>query len=432
MSSLWTDTVLKPKFECLNGDTKTDVLIIGGGLAGILCAYTLEKENIDYILIEAKEICSGITKNTTAKITAEHGIIYDKIIKKYGVAAAKKYYTANSSAVLQYRDLCKKLRVDFDRKDAYVYSVNNRDQILKDMKAYRTIGANVKFTTDTPLPFAVAGAIRLEDQGQFHPLKFLYRLSENLNIKENTKLLGLSKNLAETDKGNINFKKAIIATHFPFLNKHGAYFLKMYQHRSYVIALENAADVSGMYVDADIKGLSFRNFDNLLLLGGGSHRTGKKGGSYDELISFAKEHYPKALIKYKFATQDCMTLDGMPYIGQYSNNTPNLFVATGFNKWGFTQALVAAEMLRDMIIGKANEYSKLFSPSRSILHPQLVLNGVETAVNLLTPTAPRCPHLGCALKYNRQEHSWDCPCHGSRFSENGSLIDGPATDDKKF
>ena len=223
-----------------------------------------------------------------------------------------------------------------------------------------------------------------------------------------------------------------MATHFPFLNKHGSYFLKLYQHRSYVLALKNAQGVDGMYVDADLKGLSFRNYGDLLLLGGGSHRTGKQGGGYAELITVADRYYPKATVQTRFATQDCMSLDGIPYIGQYSKNTPELLVATGYNKWGFTSAMAAAEMLCKQIQGETSQSSGIFSPSRRILQPQLAVNGIESAFNLLTPTVPRCPHMGCALKYNDQEHTWDCPCHGSRFTQDGKLIDNPATDDKRL
>ena len=169
-----------------------------------------------------------------------------------------------------------------------------------------------------------------------------------------------------------------------------------------------------------------------MLLGGGSHRTGKNGGSYLELEEFAKMYFPNAKIKYKWATQDCMTLDDIPYIGQYSPSTPDVFVATGFNKWGMTNAMVAADILCDLTQGKQNPYATVFSPSRSMLRPQLAVNVFDSVVGLLTPTAPRCPHLGCALKYNRAEHTWDCPCHGSRFTEKGELIDNPATDDKRL
>ena len=429
-NSVWTATTQKPQFESLNSDINTDVLIVGGGLTGILCAYMLKKSGIDYTLIEANKICSGITKNTTAKVTVQHGLIYEKIINKYGVSVAEKYYKANNNALNQYRKLCQEINCHFETKDAYVYSLNSIEKIKKEIRAYNSIGVKANFITDIPLPFKVAGAVKLKNQGQFNPLEFLYKLSQNLNIKENTKLINLTAQYAETNKGKICFKKVIIATHFPVLNKHGSYFLKMYQHRSYVIALDNAQDARGMYVDDNIKGLSFRNYNNLLLIGGGSHRTGKSGGNWAEIMAFAKKHYPNSKIKYKWATQDCMTLDGLPYIGNYSKNTPNLFVATGYNKWGFTSAMVAAEILCDLVGEKHNEYASVFSPSRSILHPQLAINGVETFLNIIPPTAPRCPHLGCALKYNKYEHTWDCPCHGSRFTKEGKLIDGPATDDK--
>ena len=187
--------------------------------------------------------------------------------------------------------------------------------------------------------------------------------------------------------------------------------------------------VGGMYVDEAAEGLSFRNAQGMLLLGGGSHRTGKQGGGWRELEAFAKRHYPRAHIRYRWAAQDCMTLDGVPYIGPYSARTENLYVATGFNKWGMTSAMAAAMLLTDMVQGKRPDDAPVFSPSRSMLRPQLALNALEAAASLLTPTAPRCPHMGCALKWNAQEHSWDCPCHGSRFTQEGGLIENPAMRD---
>ena len=209
------------------------------------------------------------------------------------------------------------------------------------------------------------------------------------------------------------------------------YFLKMYQHRSYVLALAGAQTVDGMYVDESDKGLSFRNFRDMLLLGGGGHRTGKQGGCWQELEQFAHKYYKGSRVVAKWATQDTMTLDSAAYIGRYSKNTPDVFVVTGFNKWGMTNAMVAADILCDLVQGKQNQYSDVFDPSRTFFHPQLVANVFESTIGLLTPTVPRCSHLGCALKYNKAEHSWDCSCHGSRFTETGELIDNPATADKK-
>ena len=206
----------------------------------------------------------------------------------------------------------------------------------------------------------------------------------------------------------------------------------MYQHRSYVLALKNAPLYSGMYVDEDKKGMSFREYNGNLLLGGGGHRTGKNGGGWNELLEFSKKYYPNSEEVCRWAAQDCITLDGISYIGQYSRLTPSLYVATGFNKWGMTSSMVSASILNDLIQGRENEYESLFSPSRSILHSQLLCNAFESVTGLLNPVTPRCTHLGCALKYNKHEHSWDCSCHGSRFSEKGEVINNPSNKDLKM
>lgn len=427
MNSVWNETSSKDKFGKLNKDIKTDVLIIGGGMAGVLCAYYLNQAGVSYTLVEANTIGGGITKNTTAKITSQHGLIYDKIIKKYGIEKAKQYLEINQAALETYRDLCKNIDCDFEEKDSYVYSIDNRQNIEAEIRALNKLGFNTEFAKDLPLPFEVAGAVRYPNQAQFNPLKFLYAISKGLNIYEHTKVRELAGTTAITDGGKICARKIIVTTHFPFINKHGGYFIKMYQHRSYVIALKNAPDVNGIYVDESKTGMSFRNYENLLFIGGGAHRTGKKGGNWEELLTFAKNHYPGAIEKYHWATQDCMTLDSIPYIGPYSKGTKGLYVATGFNKWGMTSSMVSAMILCDMVRGRKNEYQGLFLPSRSILHPQLAVNVFESTKGLLTPNLKRCPHLGCALKWNPYEHTWDCPCHGSRFTENGAVIDNPAT-----
>ncbi len=431
MNSLWIDGFEKTNFPQLKENIKTDVLIIGGGITGILCAYMLKNAGVDCVLVEAKSICSGITKNTTAKITLQHGLLYDKLIKQFGIEKAQLYLKANIDACLEYEKLCNAIDCDYEKKDSYVYSINDAYKIESEAEAYYKLNYRARFCEAYDLPFDVAGAVLIKNQAQFHPLKFLYQIAKGLPIYENTKVKELMPKRAITEKGEINCKKMIVATHFPMLNKHGSYFLKLYQHRSYVLALENAVDVCGMYVDENLKGLSFRNYKGLLLLGGGSHRTGKSGGNWKELEEFAKKYYPSAKIKYKWATQDCMSLDSVPYIGQYSKSTPDLFVATGFNKWGMTSSMVAAKLLTDLVNEKKNEYESVFSPSRSILRPQLAVNAFESIMGLITPTAPRCPHLGCALKYNKAEHSWDCSCHGSRFTIDGEVIDNPATDDIK-
>lgn len=431
MGSLWEQTWEKPNFPAQDGDLSTDVLIIGGGMAGILCAYRLHCAGVPYVLAEAETICGGITKNTTAKLTSQHGLIYDKLISRFGIQRAKQYLAANQAALQAYRTLCRDMDCGFEEKAAYVYALDDRRKLQREVNALEKLGVPAEFTDELPLPFPVAGAVKFPNQAQFHPLKFVSGLAKGLRVYEHTRVRELIGTTAVTNHGRIRAEKILVTTHFPFLNKHGSYFLKLYQHRSYVIALQGAPDVDGMYVDASRTGLSFRNCQNLLLLGGGGHRTGKKGGGWRELRDFARRHYPQAEEQYRWAAQDCMSLDGVPYIGPYSASTPDLYVAAGFNKWGMTSSMVSAMLLSDLVQGKNSPYGEVFSPSRSILRPQLAVNGFEAVVNLLTPTARRCPHLGCALKWNPVEHTWDCPCHGSRFTEDGKRLDGPATGDLK-
>ncbi|MBR7185227.1 MAG: FAD-dependent oxidoreductase [Clostridia bacterium] len=430
MNSIWAETDKRMRFSPLAENRSTDVLIIGGGIAGILAAYRLKAAGVDCVLAEAKDICSGITQNTTAKISLGHSLIYDKLIRRWGEDKARLYADAQIRAGRAYARLCRSIDCDYETADSYVYAHHDREKIEKEITAMHRLGIPAEFSNAEALPFKVAGAVRVKEQAQFHPLRFLYTIAEDLPIYEHTKVVELKPHKAITGHGEITWKKLIVATHFPILNRHGGYFLKLYQHRSYVLALRGAPKVDGMYVDESDTGLSLRTYGDLLLLGGGGHRTGKPGGCWQELEAYAAKYAPGAQIVGKWATQDCMTLDGIPYIGQYAGAVPDIFVATGFNKWGMTNAMAAAEILCDLVRGKPHPAAAVFAPSRSILHPQLAVNALETAVGLLTPTTPRCPHLGCALKYNRAEHSWDCPCHGSRFTEQGELMDNPATDDK--
>ncbi len=431
MESLWRKDVEMPEFPVLEGDVKTDVLIIGGGMAGLLTAYFLHERGVEYILVEKNKICSGTTQNTTAKITSQHGLIYHKILKYYGVEKAAMYYRANEEAVAEYKRLCNGIDCDFEIKDNFVYSVSDRAILEQEMSALSKIGCKADLLDSLPLPINTVGAVSFSSQAQFHPLKFLSAIAKNLNIFEHTFIREMKGNTAVTDKADIRAKNVIVATHFPFINKHGLYSLKLYQHRSYVLALENAQQAGGMYVDESKTGLSFRDYGDLLLLGGGGHRTGKDGGNWTELRKFAAKHYQSSSEIAHWAAQDCMSLDSVPYIGSYSANTCRLFAASGFNKWGMTGAMVAARLLCDCVADNKSDYAELFAPDRNMFTLQLFVNAVESAVGFVGFTGKRCPHLGCSLKWNRAEHSWDCPCHGSRFDEKGTVLDNPANGNLK-
>ena len=431
MDSIWNIDVKMPQFPQLDTDLRTDVLVIGGGLAGLLCAWNLTQAGVDCALIEQNRIMGGVSGRTTAKLTSQHGLIYAKLLKKFGADGARLYWQANRDAVETLCALAEKADCDFTREDHYLYSTGGLQKLEAEMSAYAQLGIPAHWETSLPLPFPVTGALCFPDQAQFHPLKLAAHIAKGLQIYENTKALSFIGNRVQTSKGVVTAEKIIVATHFPLLNKHGSYFLKLYQQRSYVIALENAPQVNGMYLDCAQNGLSIRKAGQWLLLGGGGHRTGKQGLGWQLPEAAAKTFYPQANIVARWATQDCMSLDGMPYIGNYSKATPTLYTATGFQKWGMSSSMMAATILTDLIRGKETPYTSFFSPSRSIVHKQLLCNCLETSVNLLRPTKPRCPHLGCALHWNQAEHSWDCSCHGSRFDENGRVLNNPATDDMK-
>ncbi len=429
--SIWSDTVKLPAYDNLKKDISTDVLIIGGGLCGILCAYFLQKAGVECVIVEANKIASGITNNTTAKITSQHGLIYSNLIKKIGLYNAQLYLAAHQSALYEYEKLCQNIDCDFTKQSSYIYSVDNRIKIENEINALSQIGFKSYFEDNIEIPIKIDGAIRFENQAQFNPLKFISELAKNLNIYENTFVKEIVSGKAITDDKTIRANSIIVATHFPFINKHGNYFLKLYQERSYVSAFKNAPSLNGMYLDESKNGFSFRSYNDMLLISAGNHRTGKNSLAWKPINEFANIHYPKAILEYQWATQDCMSLDNIAYIGRYSKNTQNLYVATGFNKWGITSSMLSAMILKDMILGVENEFKNIFTPQRSILKPQLVVNAFETACNFLIPTKKRCPHLGCSLKWNKNEHTWDCPCHGSRFENSGKLINNPATKDLK-
>lgn len=472
MKSIWDESCKFDKREELKGDIKTDILIVGAGITGILIGYFLKQNGREVVLIDKSEIASGNTRNTTAKITSQHDLIYDTLIKEFGEEKAKQYADANELAIRKYKEIIEERKIDCDFKEvpAYIYSLNEVDKIIKEVEAAKKLGIDAEFIEKVDIPLDIKGAIKFNNQGQFNPLKFLKDISKELVIYENTRAIKIEENLVSTDKGNIEANHIVIATHYPIMNAPGYYFMKMHQERSYVIALENVESIKGMYIDYEKQGYSFRSYKGLLLLGGISQRTGENenGGSYDELRKFAKEIYPNSKEKYHWSAQDCITIDGIPYIGRYSNSTPNIYVATGFNKWGMTSAMVSAMIISDFILGNENKFSEIFSPKRfdlSLSINNIANDLVETAKNFIAQkisipsseiehiknghagiveyngqkvgvykdkqgkefiVSTKCVHLGCELHWNADELTWDCPCHGSRFDYRGNLIDSPA------
>lgn len=443
MDSIWTKTTEIPAREPLKGNLEADTIVIGGGIAGILIAYLLQEKGVKVAVLEANHIGSGQTKNTTAKITLQHGLIYHKLIKEIGIEGAKLYAEANRQAISLYRSIINEKNIDCEYREcaSYLYSLIETDALKQEEEAAKSIGICAELTNKTELPFEVKSALKFYDQAVFHPLMFLKAISEKLTIYEYTKVLTVERtdegNKIVTNQGEVLAQKVIFATHYPFINVPGYYFVRMHQERSYVIALKNTKQMDNIYYGIDAEGLSFRKSGEYLLLGGYRHRTGENegGGSYQKLRKAADDMFPESREFTNFSAQDCIPLDGIPYIGHYAESTPDWFVATGFKKWGMTNAMVSAMIISDLITKGSSPYEEVYSPQRFHLQASaanLIEEGVCSVKGLskgIFSATPRCPHMGCNLEWNPDELSWDCPCHGSRFTSDGKLIDNPAQED---
>jgi glycine/D-amino acid oxidase-like deaminating enzyme/nitrite reductase/ring-hydroxylating ferredoxin subunit len=470
----------------LKGEISTEVAVIGGGLAGVLIAYLLQQRGVPVVILECRKAGGGITKNTTAKITSQHSLVYKKLLSYKGEQKAWEYAMANQLAIEKYQEIIKELQIDCDYEvlPNYIYTLDDEQKIRQEVDAALKLGLPASFTRETTLPFKVKAAIKFDNQAQFHPLKFLDRIAATLKIYENTRVTQINKNgliMTESEhnssfKGSVRAKKVVVATHYPFINVPGYYFIRLHQERSYLSALEGCGkakdNLDGMYLDENQNGFTFRKYKDYLILGGGYHRTGQYQpiNSYGRIENAARKWYPNASIKYTWSAQDCMTPDAIPYIGRYSVRTPNIYVATGFNKWGMTSSMVSAMIISDMITGKENEYRQVFTPRRLMLSGSRVFlkDAAIITVSLLAEhlkiphdklkniekgkagvvrhdgqrvgvyrdnddkyyfVTTKCPHLGCKLEWNQNEMTWDCPCHGSRFDYHGKMIDNPAMRD---
>ena len=437
MDSLWRYQTHDIESKRIQPGFHRDVIVIGAGMAGLLTAYYLQKNGLKVLVLEAETIASGQTERTTAKITIQHDLKYNKLINTVGIKKAQMYASANEKAIEEYERLIKsnKIDCDFERVPAYLYTTEDNKHMINETKAAVRLGIDAFYTKETELPFAVKGAVCFRNQAQFSPLKFVKSLTKEVEVLEHVRVKKIKGKNIITDNGIFKADKIVVATHYPIINFPGMYFLRQHQERSYVLVLKGCPKINGMYYGTDKNGLSMRQAGEYLLLGGGSHRTGwsRKGGSYCFLRREAEKYFPSAKEVGRFAAQDCMPHDGIPFIGRYSVFTPNLYVATGFQKWGMTTAMVAAMILCDEICGRKNPYRKVFSSQRVNMAASFTNFWVDAGVGILGllrgwlgEKERRCPHLGCRLEWNNEEQSYDCPCHGSRFRENGEVIDNPS------
>jgi iron-sulfur cluster-binding protein, Rieske family len=534
MNSYWINSEKnKEKYNKLEKNIETDICIIGGGITGISTAYYLTKENLKVTVLDMGKIGFQTTGNSTAKITSQHGLFYKYLKDSKGEDFARLYYDANEDAIKNIKKIVEKenIECDLECQSAYVLAANREEvQKVKDeVEVVRGFGGHAEYLEREDIdknllilnPLA---AIRFKNQAQFNSYKYtieLAKICKNLgaNIYENTKVVDVRDEkdyyYLETEDGyKIKAKYLVITTKYPIINIPGFYFMKMYQSTSYGISIPVKEKLfDGMYitstnpkvslrmakvdnniikdvVDGNIENYAKQDKENrkrvkekqnskkdneyVLIVVGADHKTGEKtdlSNSYKKLENIAKQIYPEGKVEDYWNTEDCITLDKIPYIGKYSSMWENAYVATGFNKWGITTSNIAANIITDMIIGRKNRYEDIFISTRvePVKNRQEVGNMLKETVSSLVlkkfelpeseqaslkneegkiieiegekvgaykdkegriyTIVPKCAHLGCELSWNNLDKTWDCPCHGSRYDYTGKMLYGPTVKD---
>ncbi|MDQ6750828.1 MAG: FAD-dependent oxidoreductase [Actinomycetota bacterium] len=485
--SLWTATAPATRLPRLERDLEVEVLVVGAGITGLLTAVALKRAGADVAVIEARQVGSGATGYTTAKLSSLHSLSYADLASSHGQERARLHGEANESGIAAIAALVDELAIecDFRRRDNYTYagSADELEKIEAEVEAAQAAGLPAEFASTVPLPFPVAGAVRFKDQAEFHPMRFLagvvdWCAANGVPVYGRTRATGIEQGSpcqVRTESATVRAENVVVATHMPFPDR-GLYFARMHPERSYsiAVALEGETPV-GMFISSDSPTRSIRahpvNGGELLLVGGEGHKVGQGGDTrarYERLEAYARERFPVTGVRYRWSTQDNIPVDGLPYIGRLWPFSDRIYTATGYKKWGLAQAAHAAELLRDCVLGHPNRWSEVYSPQR--LGPASSLKELATenanvawrfvgarvrrggsfvgeiragegrniskgaqqvAVSkdddgTTHALSARCTHLGCIVGWNPAERSWDCPCHGSRFGVDGQVLQGPA------
>jgi glycine/D-amino acid oxidase-like deaminating enzyme len=450
--SLWVSTAS----EELGGaplPARADVVAIGAGITGLTTARLVAAEGASVAVIDAGPVCAGVTGYTTAKVTALQRVTVSEIAKRHGREAAVVYAQANRAAVEEIARLVAsdEIDCDFERAPACTYTTSTSEVVSVEAEyhACDAAGLAVRMDSATELPFEARAAVWLDDQAQFHPRKYCLGLARAIttaggSVHELVRALrvkdGRREVIVTTDRGDIAADHVVVATHLPFLDR-GGFFARAHPYRSYAMAVRMRDQrPRGMYISAESPTRSVRSTaDGWTVLGGEGHKVGHDSDTrrrYDALEAWAREHFAFDDVSFRWSAQDYESVDGLPCIGPVLPTSHRVWVATGFRKWGMTNGTVAAVILRDRIAGRDNEWASTFDTSR--LAPRasartFVRENADVArryvADRVTKKGPTCTHLGCRLTWNTAEESWDCPCHGSRFTSDGALLQGPATKD---
>jgi glycine/D-amino acid oxidase-like deaminating enzyme/nitrite reductase/ring-hydroxylating ferredoxin subunit len=477
--SLWLAEPGKT-YPVLDGTATADVAVVGAGITGLTTALQLKRAGLRVAVVEADRVGHGASGNNTAKVSALQATVYSELTDRHGIAAATSYAVANRAGVETVAEIVEREGIDCDlrRRPAVTYAIDEseRASVAAEFAAAENAGLNV--ARESPdLPFPVYGGVRLDDQLSLHPVRYLRGLAaavegEGSRIFEQSRVRKVRAGRVHTDSGAVRAEHVVIATHAPLLDR-GGYFARMEAVRSYCVAarLRSGSPPEALAINAGDPVWSIASAGDLLIVGGQGHPTGERGvdaGRYAALEAFARRHWDVAEIAHRWSAQDLYAYDGLPMIGPYLPGSRNLYVATGYRKWGLATATAVAEMLTGAITGTDHPWASTFSPHRLSLRavPHLARLNTKVAVDLVgdrlrpgevsDPSAVppgearvlrdgleragvyrdedgtvhavslRCTHLGCLLRFNGAETSWDCPCHGSRFDVDGAVLEGPA------
>ena len=488
--SLWLADGISTDYPKLEKNENCDICVVGAGITGITTAFLLSDKH-DVVLIDRHAPLHLTTGNTTAKLTFQHSLNYYDMMERYGKREARLYYEAQVQGMQLVKMLVEDYNIDCDFKEvpAMVFAETEEkfDEIIRESVVYDKLGIQYELLTSLPYGIEGVGGIKVFNQFQLDPVKYLDALLQMMNgrvrIFQDTTASDISENTCGvyevSTKYNLNITcdKVVVATGYPFLDKSGSYFSKLTPYRSYLVAfpIDEMIDEDMMLISNSdpTYSIRFAHKDNqkYLLVGGGGHRVGEDRlsyASYREIIDYGKKHFDVVSPTFRWSSQDYVSLDNVPYIGQISDKYENVFVATGFKKWGMSNGSFAAILINDLVEGKSSIYSEVFSPQRKDIQKNLgdfvkstygiaremikgkvfqkkdELNQIsrdtggiivykgkkvgaykDNSGNLFLVDTT-CTHMGCDLEYNKAEKTFDCPCHGSRFNYDGTVIEGPA------
>ena len=467
-------------FKKLDKDIDVDVLIIGGGLAGISTAYYLRNSNLKIALVEQGFVGCGVTSKTTGKINYLQETIYSDLETMYSFDIAKKYYDSQKFAINELLNIIKaeNIECNLEKVESFVYA--NKTMEIENIKFEKDIlerfGCLVKEYDGIDIDLNSKYAISVSDTYVFHPLKFLYALKNiilenNVDIYEQTRIIGMKKNsngyICRTSKNTIKAKKVILTCHYPFFLKPYLMPLKVYTEKSYVVVGKVKKCDNKSFITSSNPCISIRYFNDdnkYMFYLSNSHNLCNKlneEDNFDEVLEYAQK--VGLDVEYVWSNDDVISIDRIPYIGKIEKDNDNLLIGTGFSTWGMTNSVLSGYVLSNMIMNNHTRYDDIFNPLRVNLTSCFVnigsnlksyvenkinknkkwyksnvkyetRNGKNVAIyidsdNVEHIVMSNCPHMGCTLIFNEVEKTWDCPCHASRFDVDGKCIKGPSVYD---